>query len=164
MSEICDSSCQSETAARASRAAIGAPPPVMIAHPPSPVDRVLHDLEAELGQRALRHETVATLCDRLLNNLIGHFEKDELAAVLPEPALVAPAAKEEAEQCIEQRRQTLLQATQLARRSREETRDLRWQRQLNREFVLLRSSLNAQHRREVELVRNAYRLDIKESD
>jgi hypothetical protein len=142
----------------------GLVPPLVIAHAPSPLFRVLHDLDAELRAGTLRHENVTTLCDRLLQNLLQHFQSDELTTVLPDLERTEPSSQAEAERCIDQRQQMIARATQLVQRSRQETRDLRWRRQLSRELTMLHNGINAQQRQELELVRQAYRLDVKESD
>jgi hypothetical protein len=142
----------------------GSVPPIMIAHTPSPVIRLVHDLEAELQGSTLCHESVASLCDRLLQNLLQHFQTVELTAILPERDRAEPISQAEAKHCIDQRQLTIAQATQLVHRSRESKRDLSWRRQLSREFTLLRHSIDAQQRREMELVRQAYLLDVQESD
>jgi hypothetical protein len=141
-----------------------ASPAVSIACVPSPLGRVLNDLEAELQNRELSPDKVTQLCDRLLDNLQLHFQADESTGALRDLDGVDPGARVEVERCFDTHQRTLDQATQLLHRSRDEKRGLRWQRQLNRDFHALRLALNSQQRKELELVRQAYRLDVKESD
>jgi hypothetical protein len=137
---------------------------VTFARVPSPHCRTLNDLDAELMRKEPSPENVIQLCDRLLRNLEAHFQIEESASAIYDLDRIEPAVRVEVEQCLDTHRDVLSLATQLLRRAREGKRDLRWQRQLNRDCRSLRIMLNAQQRREFELVRQTYRLDVKESD
>jgi hypothetical protein len=135
-----------------------------VASVPSPHCRTLNDLETELRRPEASPQIVMKLCDRLLSNLEAHFRAEETASALCDLDRIEPAVRVEVEKCFDAHKDALGQATQLVRRAREEKRDLKWQRQINRDFRLLRVALYAQQLREFELVRQTYRLDVKESD
>jgi hypothetical protein len=137
---------------------------VALARVPSPHCRTLNDLDAELRRKEPSPENVIHLCDRLLSNLEAHFQEEESASAICDLDRIEPAVRVEVERCLDTHRDVLALATQLLRGAREGKRDLRWQRQLNRDCRSLRIMLNAQQRREFELVRQTYRLDVKESD
>jgi hypothetical protein len=137
---------------------------VSFARVPSPHCRTLNDLDAELRRTEPSPENIIQLCDRLLSNLEAHFQVEESTGAVCDLDRIEPAVRDEVERCLDTHRDVLSLATQLLRRAREGKRDLRWQRQLNRDCRLLRNMLNAQQRRELELVRQTYRLDVKESD
>ena len=137
---------------------------VSLARAPSPHCRTLNDLDAELQRKEPSPENVIQLCDRLLSNLESHFQAEESASEICDLDRIEPAVRIEVEQCLDTHRNILALATQLLRRAREGKRGLKWQRQLNRDCRSLHIMLNAQQRREFEVVRRAYRLDVRESD
>lgn len=137
---------------------------VSVARLPAPHLRTLDDLDAELRRTEPSPENVIQLCDRLLGNLETHFQAGESARAIHERERVEPAVRVELERRLDGHKDVLSQAAELLRRAREAKRDLRWQRQLNRDCRSLRMALNSHQRREFELFRQTYGLDVKESD
>ena len=137
---------------------------ICIAQTPSPIVRILNDLDAHLRNRHISRVTTAHLCNRLLLELELHFDADESCGPLHDLALADPTVQADVNRCVHEHAEVLDRAKELVRDAGNGLRGLAWQRQLNRDFAKLRDRFSAQHRDEFQFIRHVHGLDVRDSD